>query len=279
MHVYVSADIEGVAGVATPDQTLRGGYGYPRAQRLMTAETNAAIEGAFEAGAESVTVNDGHGTMDNLLQDELDPRARLITGTPKIGSMCEGLTGDFDVVFFVGYHAPAGEHGVLAHTYSGHFTGVRLNGTGVSEAEINALQAAAVDVPVALVTGDDVICRKAESAFPGVCTVAVKSSLGFSAVDSIAPAVAVEAIREGAREALRLELAPIQIPERLVLEIDMPSPTAAELAACIPTIERTSALTVQGTFEEPGELIGFLTVAVQLATDAMRLKIPLLNRI
>ncbi|GAA3166939.1 hypothetical protein GCM10020255_053070 [Rhodococcus baikonurensis] len=108
MHVYISVDMEGIAGIATLDQTIRGGGGYHRAQMLMTAETNAAIAGAFDAGATSVLVNDSHGTMDNLLHADLDPRARLIFGTPKMQCMAEGLTSDHDVALFVGYHAPAG---------------------------------------------------------------------------------------------------------------------------------------------------------------------------
>ena len=123
MHVYISVDMEGIAGIATLDQTIRGGGGYHRAQMLMTAETNAAIAGAFDAGATSVLVNDSHGTMDNLLHADLDPRARLIFGTPKMQCMAEGLTSDHDVALFVGYHAPAGGPGVLAHTFSSLFAG------------------------------------------------------------------------------------------------------------------------------------------------------------
>ena len=134
MKVYISVDMEGVAGIATFDQVARGGHGYPRAQELMTAETNAAIAGAFDGGATTVVVNDSHGTMDNLIHEQLDPRARLVFGSPKAQCMAEGLTADCDVALFVGYHAPAGAPGVLAHTFSSHFTEVRLGGRAVSEA-------------------------------------------------------------------------------------------------------------------------------------------------
>jgi D-amino peptidase len=92
VQVYISVDMEGVTGIATADQVVRGGHAYPLAQRLMTAEANAAIEGAFAGGAERVVVNDSHGSMDNLLHEELDPRARLIFGTPKLDCMAEGLS-------------------------------------------------------------------------------------------------------------------------------------------------------------------------------------------
>ncbi|MFD0890500.1 M55 family metallopeptidase, partial [Streptosporangium algeriense] len=170
MRVYVSIDMEGVAGIATMDQVVRGGHGYPAAQRLMTAEANAAIAGAFDAGAESVLVNDSHGTMDNLIHEDLDPRARLIFGSPKLDCMAEGISEEHDVALFLGYHAAAGEPGVLAHTYSSYFTEVRLNGDIVSEAEVNALRAAAAGVPVGLVTGDDVICATIRDRLPGART-------------------------------------------------------------------------------------------------------------
>src|SRR3954471_4436480 len=108
MRVFVSVDMEGVAGVATLDQILRGGAGYPRAQELMTAEANAAIRGAFDGGATEVLVNDSHGTMDNLLHDRLDPRARVLFGAPRASCMVQGISAADNLAVFVGYHAGAG---------------------------------------------------------------------------------------------------------------------------------------------------------------------------
>src|SRR5688572_3384088 len=107
MKVFISVDMEGVAGIATLYQILRGGSGYPRAQELMTQETNAAITGAFDGGATEVLVNDSHGTMDNLLHERLDPRARVVFGAPKAQCMAAGLSSDADVALFIGYHAAA----------------------------------------------------------------------------------------------------------------------------------------------------------------------------
>ncbi|MET3803211.1 D-amino peptidase [Nakamurella sp. UYEF19] len=280
MRVYISVDMEGIAGIATLDQVTRGGHGYARAQQLMTAETNAAIIGAFDGGADAVTVNDSHGTMDNLLHEDLDPRARLVFGTPKVDCMCEGLSSDFDVAFFLGYHAPAGAPGVLAHSYSSTFGGVRLNGAPVSEAELNALQAAAVGVPIGLLTGDDLICDIARIRFSGVHTVAVKTAHGFSAADSLSPTVAREAIRQAALDAVTSgTYPPVEAPAGLVLEIDMPNPSAAELGALMPTIERIGDLTLRGSFDSPREALGFIAVAGQLALVALRARIALINRI
>src|SRR3954449_12452819 len=196
MRVFISVDMEGVAGVATFDQIIRGGSGYARAQALMTAEANAAIRGAFAAGASEVLVNDSHGTMDNLLHDQLDGRARVVFGAPRPSCMVQGITRQDALAVFVGYHAAAGADGVLAHTFSSNFTEVRVNGQPVTEAEVNGLYAASLGVPVGVVTGDDEICAVARKAFPGVHAVEVKRATGNSATDSLQPSAACAAIEE-----------------------------------------------------------------------------------
>ena len=200
MDVLISVDMEGVAGIATRQQTLPGGRDYPIARALMTAEANAAVAGAFDGGATSVVVNDSHGPMDNLLAEQLDQRADYVVGDPRPLDMIQEMTPQTGVVLFVGYHVGAADPaGVLAHTYSGVFADVRLNGRSISEAELNALIAATAGVPVGLVTGDDVICAIAEKTFPGVVTVPVKTALGRTAARSRHPVAAREAIAAGQR--------------------------------------------------------------------------------
>ncbi|WP_381802928.1 M55 family metallopeptidase [Streptomyces niveus] len=279
MQVYISVDMEGVAGIATLDQILRGGFGYGRAQELMTEETNAAIAGSFDGGATSVVVNDSHGTMDNLLHDRLDPRARLVFGSPKAHCMAEGLTAESDIALFVGYHAPAGAPGVLAHTFSAYFGEVRIDGRRVSEAEVNGLYAASLGVPVGLVTGDDVISGIASNAFPGAGIVTVKTAHGFSAANTIAPSAAREAIRLAAAAAVRgaAGLARPEPPTALDMEIDMPSPVAAELAAGIPGCVRTSDRTIATTVSA-SEALGLITVLYELAAAGERTRVAIATR-
>lgn len=267
MHVYISVDMEGIAGVATLDQVARGGTGYPRAQELMTREANAAIAGAFEAGATSVLVNDSHGTMDNLLPHLLDRRARLISGLPKADCMAEGISAQHDVALFVGYHAAAGEQGVLAHTFSAHFGEVRVNGEAMSEADVNALQLAAVGVPLGLVTGDDVTCARAQARFPGVQVAEVKRSHGWSAADSLSPDDACELVHRATVDAVRAAptLSPPSVPDELVLEVDLPFEVVAEVAAMIPGAERTGVRTVRREVADPGELVGLVFILYQLS--------------
>ncbi len=260
-RVFISVDMEGVAGIATLDQIIRGGHGYPNAQALMTAEANAAIRGAFAAGADEVLVNDSHGTMDNLLADALDPGARLLIGAPKPSCMVQGISSDFDVALFVGYHAAANDVGVLAHTFSSNFTELRVNGTAVTEAEVNALLAADAGVPVGLVTGDDRICAVAEKAFPGVRTAAVKTAHGFAAGESMHPRAATAFIEQAAADAVRdaANLAPLELPDEFVVEVDVATQLGADFAANVPRCERLGAHSIRYVAANTTELMAVIT--------------------
>lgn len=283
MRVFISIDMEGVAGIATRDQVARGGHGYPRAQGLMTGEANAAIAGAFDAGATSVTINDSHGTMDNLLPDELDPRARLVLGAPKLECMAEGMEPGDDVAMFIGYHAPAGGPGVLAHTFSAHFREVRVGGIAVSEADVNLLQLAAIGIPLGVVTGDDVTCALVHERMPGVRTVEVKRAKGWTAADSLSPEHARKAIREAAaatvRDAAEGRLpAPPPVPSELAIAIDLPTLAAADLAQLVPGARRTAPFTISTVLDDPTALIGFIVVVYQLTASSMTDHLAIVNR-
>jgi len=267
VRVFVSVDMEGIAGVATLDQIIRGGSGYPRAQRLMTAEVNAAVRGAFAAGATAVTVADSHGTMDNLLPDELDPRARLVTGSPRASCMIHGLTPADDVVLFVGYHAPAGGDGVLAHTFSSNFTELRVDGAPVSEADVNALQAEWLGVPVALISGDDEICRRTAKLRPGIAAVEVKRSHGFQTVDSLSPAAAASALEGAVTEVLGAGsfATPPRREEPLHVAVDFLVPLYADLAQSVPGSVRTGGRTLEREVRDPAELMNLIMAWYYLA--------------
>ncbi|MYS81449.1 M55 family metallopeptidase [Embleya scabrispora] len=276
MDVYISIDMEGVAGIATLDQIWRGGTGYPRAQHLMTGEANAAIEGAFAAGAERVLINDSHGTMDNLIAEDLDPRARMILGSPKAQCMAHGLGPQHAVALFVGYHAAAGKPGVLSHTFSGNFTSVKLGGRHVTEAEVIALLAAQHGVPIGLVTGDNHVCSVAEEAFPGVVTAQVKSAEGWAAADTMHPSLARDLIREKAALAVAnaTSLRALPMPEELVLEVGFQLPLAAEFATSVPGAERLDLLTVRCTAADPDTLMDLINLWYSVAAHAAANHLP-----
>ncbi|HUR49176.1 MAG TPA: M55 family metallopeptidase [Acidimicrobiales bacterium] len=280
MKVFISVDMEGVAGVATLDQIVRGGGGYGRAQELMTQEANAAIAGAFDGGATEVLVNDSHGTMDNLLHDRLDPRARVVFGAPRAQCMAHGLTADSQVALFIGFHAAAGDAGVLAHTFSAYFREVCINGAPVSETEVNALYAASMGVPVGLVTGDDSICAKVDKVLPHASTVVVKRHEGFSAADSLHPEKARELIAAAAAEAVKnaSSLPRPELPDQFVIDVELEQPTMAELVSFIPGVARSGETTVHVTVKTADDMVGFICASYYLATMGAQQRLSLLTR-
>jgi D-amino peptidase len=175
LKVYISADMEGITGLVDSEDVQPPGRDYERGRVMMTEDVNAAIRGAYQAGATSVLVNDAHGPMRNLLPDLLDPRAGLIKGRPKPLGMIEGLTADHDVALCVGFHSRAGVLGVLSHSFMGHeIEDIWLDDDPVGEIGLLHAAAASLGVPVAVLTGDDTACAEMKAWDPDVSTVAVK---------------------------------------------------------------------------------------------------------
>jgi D-amino peptidase len=199
--VYISVDMEGISGINGPDQTSSAGAEYGRARRLMVEDANAAVRGAFAGGATEVVVNDSHGSQRNLLPEDLDPRARLISHSFKRHGMMEGLDESFDAVVFVGYHAKAGSpRGVFAHTGSGRVADLTVNGVSVGEGGMNALLAQWYGVPVVVVTGDDVAIAEQRTTVPDVRGVVVKRAINSRAVELMPLAEARREIETAVRE-------------------------------------------------------------------------------
>ncbi len=257
MKVYVSVDMEGIAGVNHPNPTGRDDRGYPNAVELMTGEANAAIEGAFNGGATEVLVNDSHGGMYNLSQLGLDPRAHLLQGQ-KAWSMVEGAGPDrgFGVALFVGYHARAGNpKGTIAHTYSGRAVRSTLNGRPVGESGLNAIALGAWGVPVGLVTGDDVLAAETADWLPWAERVVVKEGIGRHAAASVHPTVARDLVRAGAgravRRALAGEMRPLVLDRPYVVEVTYQNAVQADYAAIVPGAERVGETGVRFASDDP----------------------------
>lgn len=202
--VYISVDMEGISGVSGSDQTSAGQPEYGRSRKLMAEDANAAIRGAFAGGATDVLVNDSHGGQRNLLPEDLDPRARLISHSFKRHGMMEGLDGTFHAVIFIGYHAKAqAPRGLFAHTGSGVVRDLKINGDSVGEGGMNALLAEWFGVPVVLVTGDDAAVAEVKSRVPGIRGVEVKRAINVNAVELKPLRQARQEIEEAAAAAVR----------------------------------------------------------------------------
>lgn len=259
MRVYLSVDMEGIAGVVHEDQTNpvdpRCAVEYGRFRRLMTAEANAAIEGALSAGATRVVVNDSHWEMRNLLAEELHPKAELVSGASKPRSMLEGVDEGFDAACFIGYHAQAGTaNAILDHTYTDRIYHVRLNGAPVGELGINAALAGRFGVPVALVSGDQALAAEcADLLGPGTRAVVVKHAVARHAARSLAPSEACRLIREGVAAAVRTPPKPWAVASPATIEVDFCSSHHADMASLVPGSIRTGGRTVRVTHADYAE--------------------------
>jgi D-amino peptidase len=249
--VYISVDMEGISGVNSDNQTSAAGAEYGRARRLMVEDANAAIRGAFDGGATDVVVNDSHGSQRNILPEDLDPRARLISHSFKRHGMMEGLDSTYDAVFFVGYHAKAGApRGVFAHTGSGVLHDLQINGQRVGEGGMNAFMARWYGVPVVLVTGDDVAVEEQKETVPGVRGVVVKRAINTRAVELRPLVEARREIQQAAKEAVATARKPA--PERLArytVRMELRDPTIPEVAAAFREIRLVNPTTVEFTRE------------------------------
>ncbi|MEU9339425.1 M55 family metallopeptidase [Streptomyces sp. NPDC048290] len=242
MKILISADMEGATGVTWPADVLPGTPQWERCRSMFTSDVNAAVLGFFDGGADEVLINEAHWTMRNLLLERLDERAEMLTGRHKPLSMVEGVQhGDIDGIAFIGYHAGAGDEGVLAHTYlANSITGVWLNGVRASEGFLNAHVVAEYGVPVVLVTGDDVACQDALGYAPEARKVAVKDHVSRYAAVCRTPARTAADIRAAAKEATALAVRhePAAAgPHRMELEFD--AEHLAMAATVVPGVERT----------------------------------------
>lgn len=262
MKIFISADIEGVAGVVTTLQGQPGNPEYERARRLMTEEVNAAIAGAFDGGATEVVVNDSHGPMINLLPDLLDPRADLILGRPKPASMCAGLDASFNAVMFTGYHAGAGRHGILSHTVNGFaYHAIRVNGIDCAEATLYGAYAGSLGIPVIMLSGDDQLRTQVSPLFPAAEFAVVKTALAQRAARALSPANAHALIHAAATKAVGNigTCKPYVIPGPYTLELDLSSVALADLAADIPVSTRIAPRTVAFPAESMRGVIGWIS--------------------
>ena len=264
MRIFLSADIEGVAGIAHLPSTGPGRFDYEAGRRWMTLEVAAACEASIAAGATEIVVTDGHGAAHNLLFDELPDCVRLIRSWPRPLIQMQGIEdGHYDAAIFIGHHSNATQWGgILSHTFVLAFRDVRLNGVSQSETSLNALLAAHFGVPVIFTSGDDAYIEHCKAFFPKIETVTTKKALGLTAIDSLKPAVSQRLISQGVARALaqRSEFAALAIPEKFELEIDFTERSQPEMFEYLPWCDRVAPYTIRwrlANMVEVMKVIGF----------------------
>jgi D-amino peptidase len=202
-RIFILTDLEGVGGVHdAEEQLLPGQRRFEESRRLLAGELNAAIEGAFAAGASEVVVWDGHDGSRTLSVDLIDRRAKLIQGKPTPANYYLSEKA-YDGIIFVGQHAMSGApNSILAHTQSFQVKRLTINGKPVGEIGQTAAIGGHFGIPVIMLTGDEAACQEIRELQPKAVTVAVKRLAGRASALSLSHEEARRRIQAAAREAV-----------------------------------------------------------------------------
>jgi D-amino peptidase len=271
LKIYISVDMEGVAGVVTADQLIPSGFEYERFRHFMTNETLAAVRAAKESAVTEIVVSDSHGNGENLLIEEFPKDVRIIRSWPRHGGMMAGLDQSFDAALFVGYHASTtNAHGVRAHTFSSaHLTRVALNGNTVTEGEFNASFAGALGVPVIFASGDDAAVEELKSRLGKIETAETKRSLSFHSAETLTPEASCERIAAGVKAALnRLhDFKPYVVKTPVTLEISFKNYMPAEMISYLRAVRRVDSHTIRFIGKDMAEVSDFVDVVDGYSPD------------
>lgn len=253
MKILIAADMEGITGVVHWDQVNPNHIEYPRFRKLMTADVNAAIRGAFAGGATSVTVTDGHHDGRNIMIEELDPRASLTSGSPAPLSMVNGVDDDVDGVIFIGYHGRMGAaNAILDHTWSDEIvSGLWINDRAFGEAGLNGAVCGHFDVPIIMASGDQTLCAEVRDFFGDkIETAQVKKALGRMAAECLPPAQTSSLIEEvSKRSVVNLKSGtapkPFKVTKPITMTLEFVQSNMADRAAILPNARRTEGRRVE----------------------------------
>lgn len=247
--IFISIDMEGLAGVVTDAQLGPTGFEYQRFRGFMTDELLAAIEGAREAGASEILVADAHGNGQNVLIERLPDDVQIVRAWPRPLAMVHGIDDTFDGAIFIGYHSSTtNTEGVRAHTMSSaNITDVKLNGVSVPEAGVNAAIAGHFGVPVIMISGDDAIVEEARSLIGDMEAATVKWASGFHSAKTMTPAAGASLIREKVKAAVgRIEdFKPYRLDGPITFDLSLKHYRPVEILSYLPSMERIDSHTIR----------------------------------
>lgn len=267
-RLYISADIEGVAGVVNIDQLMPDQFEYPQARKWMTNEVSAACDAAFSSGIDEIVISDSHGNGQNLLLDELPANVQVVRSWPRPLCMMEGIQeGDYVGALLLGYHSGStNQHGILAHTlHGGGIKEVRINEQPASETVISAATAAHFGVPVIMVSGDDAYIEHArdvlESTHGPIETTITKWTSSRTCSRTRLPQDACQLIGSAVNTALSRvdEFQAQALSGAIQLDIECIKRSAADLLAYLPDVDCVNSHTVRFMGQDMVEISRFLS--------------------
>lgn len=249
MKVFISADIEGVTGVTSWEETTPGTPEYTAACKQMTNEVLAACEACNEIGVEKIYVKDSHDIARNIDITKLPENVVLVRGwTNDPTSMVAGLDESFDALMYIGYHAAASCNGnPLSHTMNTANNYIKINGKRASEFDMHTYVAAYYNVPIVFLSGDKQLCEMSKELCPNIETVAVKEGIG-AATFNLNPEYSCKLIKEGVKKGLaKKDTCRISSPEKFELEINFKEHVRALKASFYPGVKQLDEKTVKFT--------------------------------
>lgn len=205
MKIFISADIEGITGVSSWEETTVGKHGYDYARKQLVREINACCETLIAQNITEIYVKDAHDSGLNLFPDDLPIGVNLVRGwSGAPWEMLDGLDKTFDAAIFIGYHSPCRSNGSpISHTFSPDINHIKINNKVVSEFLLNAYYAKTLNVPVIMVTGDDNLTKIVNNENSEIITVA--TGIGnFGGYISKNPDEVVEEIKKATKRAIAL---------------------------------------------------------------------------
>jgi D-amino peptidase len=270
VKVFISVDMEGIWGVVHYEQTSSGSSGYGAARKWMVEDVNAVVVGLVEAGATEILVNDSHGSMRNIIADDLHPKASLISGKPKPLVMMAGIDSSFDACVFVGYHARAGTaSAILDHTISGgSVRAIKINNIEMPELGLNGAIAGYFNVPVIMISGDEETCKQAKSILGDeIVTVSVKEGMGRYAAKLLPAAEARRLLKENAKKALlkRYKIPQFKLKPPFNIELEFLNSSQVEMPLLVPQVKSINPRTVAFSSNDFLEGFNLLRALIALA--------------
>jgi D-amino peptidase len=262
MKIYISADMEGIVGVVTAEQLGPQGFEYGRFREFMTDQVRVACDAAFEAGATEIVISDSHGNGQNLLIEKLPKNVTLVRSWPRPLMMMQGIDETFAGAIFIGYHSgTTNPQGVRAHTISSaRFADVQLQGVSMSEAGINAAIAGHFNVPVIMVSGDDVAVKETTALLGDVEGAVVKWSYGFHSARTLMPDAANDLVREKVKKAISRikDFKPYKLKPPIRLDVRFKNYRPSEMLSYLSIVERTDAHSIRFIGKDIVEVSKFL---------------------
>jgi len=271
LKIYISVDMEGIAGVVTGDQLGPGGFEYERFRRFATNEVNAAIHAAKEAGATEILVSDSHGNGENLLFDQFPSDVRTIRSWPRRLGQMSGIDETFDAAILIGYHASTTNlRGTRAHTFSsGKLTGVALNGTMVSESVWSAAIAGHFNVPVILISGDDALHEEIVPVLGDIEYAETQKSLSFHSANAMTPEASCKLIASKVKAALARidDFKPYRIIGPITLEVSFKNYRPVQVLSYLSIVERIDSHTIRFVGKDMTEISDFRVFLTSYSFD------------